>query len=193
MSIDLLEYITNSQAIIDEAKELELDKEMKSLPRVFTKLSELAGNYPSLNLAVEVCCRMFQVKVEEYLGKGSKPSVAREAGCLGYRSCMPKLSGPDNIRDFIACVAHGMSTGIIPCSEGTRLLYAAQVAHSAFPKRKNLMKMLKKSDKKKAATSAASTTSAGKPQKNTHPSPLSHPESSPSQNPGVKSLPADGS
>jgi hypothetical protein len=145
MSIDLLEYITNSQAIIDEAKELELDKEMKSLPRVFTKLSELAGNYPSLNLAVEVCCRMFQVKVEEYLGKGSKPSVAREAGCLGYRSCMPKLSGPDNIRDFIACVAHGMSTGIIPCSEGTRLLYAAQVAHSALPSPKRRKKRNKTS------------------------------------------------
>jgi hypothetical protein len=38
----------------------------------------------------------------------------------------------DCIRDFIACVVHGIAIGAIPSSEGTRLLYRAQVAHSAL-------------------------------------------------------------
>jgi hypothetical protein len=50
--------------------------------------------------------------------------AAREA----YRKAMPPLTGPDNIRDFIACVAHGMLIGVLTTSDSTRLLYAAQVA-----------------------------------------------------------------
>jgi hypothetical protein len=45
---------------------------------------------------------------------------------------MPSLSGPDNIRDFIACVAHGMLIGAIRDTDGARLLYAAQVARGAL-------------------------------------------------------------
>jgi hypothetical protein len=41
---------------------------------------------------------------------------------------MPPLSGADNIRDFVACVAHGLLLGVLSDSECTRLLYAAQVA-----------------------------------------------------------------
>ena len=51
-------------------------------------------------------------------------------GNLGYRKAMPRLSGYENIRDFIACVAHGMLIGAIDGDDGTRLLYAAQVALS---------------------------------------------------------------
>ena len=41
---------------------------------------------------------------------------------------MPDLSGYQDIRDFIACVAHGMLIGAIDAIEGPKLLYAAQVA-----------------------------------------------------------------
>jgi hypothetical protein len=44
---------------------------------------------------------------------------------------MPPLSGPENIRDFIACVAHAMLIGAILGPDGARLLYAAQVAYQA--------------------------------------------------------------
>jgi len=37
---------------------------------------------------------------------------------------------PENIRDFIACVAHGTLIGTIQGPDAARLLYAAQVAHT---------------------------------------------------------------
>lgn len=46
----------------------------------------------------------------------------------------PPLSGADNIRDFIACVAHGMLIAAIEGPAGARLLYAAQVAHCTLEK-----------------------------------------------------------
>jgi hypothetical protein len=49
-------------------------------------------------------------------------------GNHNYCKAMPRLSGYDNIRDFIACVAHGMLIGAIDWDYSTKLLYAAQVA-----------------------------------------------------------------
>ncbi len=48
-----------------------------------------------------------------------------------YRRAMPVLSGAANIRDFIACTAHGMLIGAIEGPDGARLLYVAQVAQGA--------------------------------------------------------------
>ena len=45
---------------------------------------------------------------------------------------MPPLLGAENIRDFIACVAHGMLIGTIENKDATKLLYAAQVAYLAL-------------------------------------------------------------
>jgi hypothetical protein len=41
---------------------------------------------------------------------------------------MPSLIGAQNIRDFVACVAHGMLLEAIEDRSGGKLLYAAQVA-----------------------------------------------------------------
>jgi len=49
-----------------------------------------------------------------------------------YFNAMPDLSGHENIRDFIACVAQGMLIGAIDPIEGPKLLYAAQVAIGAL-------------------------------------------------------------
>ena len=133
MSQALKERIATIQAILDDSKKCEVEIGANSLPRLITELSELAGSYPSINLAVEICCGMYRAMQAQSIEKGSDPDTAHEAGCLGYRSSMPKLAGADNVRDFIACVVHGLSTGIIAGQEGTRLLYAAQVAHSALP------------------------------------------------------------
>jgi hypothetical protein len=53
---------------------------------------------------------------------------AERAGKLAYRQSLPPLIGRRNIRDFTACIAHGMLLQVIDTVEGTRILYAAQVA-----------------------------------------------------------------
>jgi hypothetical protein len=47
-----------------------------------------------------------------------------------YCAAMPVLDSPENIRDFIACTAHGILIGAIPAERSGQLLYAAQVALS---------------------------------------------------------------
>ena len=48
---------------------------------------------------------------------------------------MPPLEGAQNIRYFIDCIAHAMLIEAIPTSDGTRLLYAAQVGWSTMDTR----------------------------------------------------------
>jgi hypothetical protein len=48
-----------------------------------------------------------------------------------YREALPPLRGEENIRDFIACVAHGMALDVFDTKEASKMLYAAQVAASA--------------------------------------------------------------
>ena len=94
-----------------------------------------AGVYPIPNLVVNECDQKFAEAVEQALKEGKSASAARNAGKIAYCAVMPRLSGAANIRDFIACVTYAMSLEIIPGNEGTRLLYAAQVAHQSIKKR----------------------------------------------------------
>jgi hypothetical protein len=55
---------------------------------------------------------------------------ATEAGGKAFCSAMPVLAGYEGIRDFIACVAHGIVLGAVRPENGGQLLYAAQVALS---------------------------------------------------------------
>lgn len=55
--------------------------------------------------------------------------AAKEAG-KAYSGAMPLLAGPDGIRDFIACAAHGILIGAIPPDRSGQVLYAAQIALS---------------------------------------------------------------
>ena len=48
-----------------------------------------------------------------------------------YRMAMPPLVGYENICDFIACVGYGILADVFVEGQGTKLLYAAQVALSA--------------------------------------------------------------
>jgi hypothetical protein len=56
---------------------------------------------------------------------------AEKNAAKAYREAMPPLSGSENIRNFIACVAQGLLRKVFNSSESTQLLYAAQVATSA--------------------------------------------------------------
>jgi hypothetical protein len=103
--------------------------------RAHKRLSRHAGIYPVPNLAVDVCDRIFARTTEQALKEGKSDQLAKHMGRIAYCSAMPKLSGATNIRDFIACVTYAMALDILPGNEGTRLLYAAQVAHMALTKR----------------------------------------------------------
>ena len=48
-----------------------------------------------------------------------------------FRCAMPALDTPENIRDFVACVAYAMLMGAIDPKDGSKFLYAAQVAYGA--------------------------------------------------------------
>jgi hypothetical protein len=144
--MSLEETITLGQQYVEE---LERKGYPKAVPlgSLFTKFSEQAGIYPVPNLAVELCTDAYAKATKEQLDAGTNYDKATQIGKLAYGIHMPKLSGADNVRDFIACVAHGMLIGIIPSSEGTRLLYAAQVANAALPSPKRRKKCSKTSQK----------------------------------------------
>ena len=55
---------------------------------------------------------------------------AEGRAALAYREAMPPLCGVRNIRNYIACVAHGSVVGAIDIADSSKLLYAAQVAFS---------------------------------------------------------------
>jgi hypothetical protein len=86
----------------------------------------------SENPAVARCCEVLE-HVRLKTQPGARGLIFPASDCsIAYRRAMPSLSGPDNIRDFIACVAHGMLIGAIRDTDGARLLYAAQVARGAL-------------------------------------------------------------
>ena len=103
--------------------------------RVHKRLSPYAGIYPVPNLAVDVCDQMFARATEQAIKEGKSETFAKHIGKIAYCGAIPKLSGANNIRGFIACVTYAMALDILPGKEGTQLLYAAQVAHMALTKR----------------------------------------------------------
>jgi hypothetical protein len=112
--------------------------------RLAEAVSEAIGIYPVPNLAVDRCSKMFTQAAEEAKAEGKSADIVLKTAAMSYVLGIPPLTGADSIGDFIACVTRGMLLGAIPGPDATRLLYAAQVAHTAFPKRKTLAKILKK-------------------------------------------------
>ncbi|MGB6686293.1 MAG: hypothetical protein WBE76_00455 [Terracidiphilus sp.] len=86
----------------------------------------------SENPAIARCCDALE-RVRPKSDAGVRGVIYDHSDCAAaYRRAMPSLSGLDNIRDFIACAAHGMLIGAISATDGARLLYAAQVARGAL-------------------------------------------------------------
>jgi hypothetical protein len=86
------------------------------------------------NPAVARCSDAYESALKE-AGEHGKDSVFAELDAeKAFRKALPPLSGLQNIRDFIACVAYGMLLGAISGTDGARLLYAAQVAHATIGK-----------------------------------------------------------
>jgi len=86
------------------------------------------------NAAVGRCCQAYMQATEIACKAGEDRYDVRSSAREAYRYAMPPLSGSENIRDFIACIAHGILIDAIDGSDGARLLYAAQVAQAALEK-----------------------------------------------------------
>jgi hypothetical protein len=99
-----------------------------------------AQNGATCNNAVARCCAAFIETFRAVFAAGdpNEPNSARfeagKAAVTAYSAALPPLTGASNIRDFIACVAHGMLLEILDDRAGTKLLYAAQVAGSFMEK-----------------------------------------------------------
>jgi hypothetical protein len=90
------------------------------------KLPFAASENPAVARCVNAWARVHKAE----LAKGKSTYQALSAASRAYLDAIPPLSGDENIRDFIACVTHAMIANIILDSSGSKLLYAAQVAHT---------------------------------------------------------------
>jgi hypothetical protein len=81
--------------------------------------------------ALRRCCAAWQRSFDAYMKQGKGDNIdklfaAKDAG-EAYCNAMPMLAGHEGVRDFLACVAHGILIGAIPREKSGQLLYAAQV------------------------------------------------------------------
>ncbi len=84
------------------------------------------------NSAVARCCDAYAQTFRLVAAVKDQASNASYEAKEAYQRAMPPLDSPENIRDFIACVPHCILIEAISGSDGARLLYAAQVAHTAL-------------------------------------------------------------
>jgi hypothetical protein len=95
-------------------------------------MNEIGNSNPAFaNRAVAACCKAWKRVYSEAFAVDQCDWKAARAAGEAYRAAMPPLSSRDNCVDFIACVTHGMLIGAIHENNGTKLLYAAQVAVTA--------------------------------------------------------------
>jgi hypothetical protein len=134
MPDNLSEEIETGRVLLQQLDEVGIPHP-QSPTKVVSRLFRQAGVYPLPNLVVDQCDHKFAEATEQAIKEGKSVKLAKYIGRIAYCAAMPKLSGATNIRDFIACVTYAMALDIVPGNEGTRLLYAAQVAHMALTKR----------------------------------------------------------
>ena len=95
-----------------------------AVPKLGEESSAPVSSIPSVARCCDAGTRAYRTALAKERNRFEASKVASEA----YRLAMPPLVGAENIRDFIACVAHGILIGVIGGNDGARLLYAAQVA-----------------------------------------------------------------
>ncbi|MGA8728829.1 MAG: hypothetical protein WB608_08775 [Terracidiphilus sp.] len=88
-----------------------------------------------INSAVARCNDAWERTYKASLAVEKHRVAALMVANRAYCRAMPPLSGAQNIRDFIACVADGMLINVIHEKSASKLLYAAQMAHNTLPKR----------------------------------------------------------
>jgi len=96
----------------------------------------VAANSKRAKAAIKRCMNAWQRAYDAYMeksgGEETDEIFAKHSAAPAYRRALPPLAGPDGIRDFIACVAHGILIEAISEKRASQLLYAAQVAQAAI-------------------------------------------------------------
>lgn len=114
-----------------------------------------ACSHPPLSPTIQRCCearnkamaackeaeieRLFQVEYNRNRKRAEIEAIVdkekvQQAGAHAYTGNIPGLASRQDVLDFIACVAHGMTVGAIDPADGPKMLYAAQVALSGYGK-----------------------------------------------------------
>ncbi len=70
-------------------------------------------------------------KLANLLAKAGEDYDTRNAASAAYRYAMPDTSTRQGIKDYIACVLHGMTVDAINHNDGSRLLAGARIALAA--------------------------------------------------------------
>lgn len=86
----------------------------------------------SANPAVSRCTRAYQ---RAYRGQKAATGSDYKGECAGNQAflrAMPPLSGYENIRDFIACLAYASMADVLRLKEANNLLAVAKVALAAL-------------------------------------------------------------
>ena len=95
-------------------------------------LPAIDPNPKQARAAIKRCMAAWQRAYDAYMEKSKGSNLdeifaAHKAG-PAYCRTLPPLAGYESIRDFVACVAHGILIEAIPQKRANQLLYAAQVA-----------------------------------------------------------------
>lgn len=80
---------------------------------------------------VERCFQALRDAEKAARARGVEKHKVESAGLEAFKRTFPPLNGEENIRGFIACVTQAMILDPWWQDKGTKLLYAAQVAHTA--------------------------------------------------------------
>jgi hypothetical protein len=121
------------------------------------------ASQPVLSPAVLNCWTAYEQIYAIERGEGASDDRAHEEGKMAYRQAMPCLADQASIRDFIACVTHGMVLRLIANEDGTKLIYAANVAAGFFhreAKEAKEAKMAKEAKDSKMANQASESQEA---------------------------------
>lgn len=91
----------------------------------------LALDPAATNPAILHCCEAWTRAYRAVFATGKSTDSAWSEARKAYRLALPTLTSPQNISDFIACAAYGYMLGAFIDTTFAKLLYSAQVAHSA--------------------------------------------------------------
>jgi hypothetical protein len=103
------------------------------------KGTTLMANAPSdttviLNSVVKRCNAAYEDTLAAELAKGTSNWQAVDRAGNAYLRALPNLTAINAVRAYIACIGRAMTLGIVKKNDGSKLLYAAQVALASLPK-----------------------------------------------------------
>jgi len=84
--------------------------------------------------AIDRCCKAWYAAFQKAQAAGTNPVSVRLRANEAYRFAMPPLNSVQNIKDFMACVVHGIMVGAIVDERGNRWIQAARVAAEMYRK-----------------------------------------------------------